>query len=300
MGITLSTLAGLVGTFMAATAGAEEPAPAKVKASKTGRVAIHGVDYYYEIYGKGEPLLLLHGGLMSLEMFSPVLPAFTKNRQVIAVDLEGHARTPLGDRPYKLETQGDDLAELVQQLGHEKVDVIGYSLGGGVALRMAIQKPERVRRVVLVSVPYADDSFYPEIKAQQAHVNAAAAPMMKETPMYELYTALAPKPEEFPKLLDTLGNYMKQKFDWSAEVKALKVPVLLVYGDSDMFRPEHQIKFYQLLGGGLKDGGWQRENMSHNRLAILPDVTHYDIFDSPQLVPTVALPFLNSEIETKS
>jgi pimeloyl-ACP methyl ester carboxylesterase/dihydrofolate reductase len=282
------------------TGDAEKPAPAKVKASKTGRVAIHGVDYYYETYGKGEPLLLLHGGFMSIEMFSPVLPAFTKNRQVIAVDLEGHARTALGDRPYKLETQGDDMAELVKQLGHDKVDVIGFSLGGTIALRMAIQKPERVRRLVLVSVPYSDESFYPEIKAQQVHVNAAAAPMMKETPMYELYAALAPKPEEFPKLLDRLGNYMLQKFDWSAEVKALKVPVMLVYGDSDMFRPEHQIKFYQLLGGGLQDGGWGRENMSQNRLAILPGVTHYDIFDSPQLVPTMSLPFLNGETEAKS
>jgi pimeloyl-ACP methyl ester carboxylesterase len=300
MSITLTTLAGLVGTLIAATGDAVEPAPAKVKASKTSRVAINGVDYYYEIYGKGEPLLLLHGGLMSLDMFSPVLPAFIKHRQVIAVDLEGHARTPLGDRPYKFETQGDDMAELVKQLGHEKVDVVGYSLGGSVALRMAIQKPERVRRVVLVSVPYADDGFYAEIKAQQVHVNAAAAPMMKETPMYQLYTALAPKPEEFPKLLDTLGNYMKQKFDWSAEVKALKLPVMLVYGDSDMLRPEHQIKFYQLLGGGLQDGGWQRENMSHNRLAILPGVTHYDSFDSPELVPTVALPFLNEKTEAKS
>jgi pimeloyl-ACP methyl ester carboxylesterase len=188
MGITLSTLTGLVATLMAAAGDALESAPAtaKVKASKTGRLAINGVDYYYEIYGKGEPLLLLHGGLMSLDMFGPVLPVLTKNRQVIAVDLEGHARTALGDRPYKLETQGDDMAELVKQLGHEKLDVIGYSLGGGVALRMAIQQPQRVRRVVLVSVPYADDAAYPEIKAQQAYVNAAAAPMMMDTPMQDV------------------------------------------------------------------------------------------------------------------
>jgi pimeloyl-ACP methyl ester carboxylesterase len=152
---------------------------------------------------------------------------------------------------------------------------------------------------VLVSVPYADDAVYPEIKAQQAHVNAAAAPMMMDTPMYKTYAVLAPKPEEFPKLLDTLGNSMKQKYDWSAEVKALKGPVMLVYGDSDMLRPEHAIKFYQLLGGGLQDAGWQRENMSHNRLAILPDATHYDIFDSPQVALTV-LPFLSDKPEAQA
>lgn len=298
MGTTHSKLAGPEAALMAPADDAQQQAPgtAKVKASKTGRLAINGVDYYYEIYGKGEPLLLLHGGLMSLEMFGPVLPVLTHNRQVIAVDLEGHARTALGHRPYKLESQGDDMAELVKQLGHEKVDVVGYSLGGSVALRMAIQRPERVRRAVLVSVPFADDAVYPEIKAQQAYVNAAAAPMMMDTPMYKTYAALAPKPEEFPKLLDALGKCLNQKYDWSAEVKALKVPVMLVYGDSDMIRPEHAIKFYQLLGGGLRDGGWQRENMSQHRLAILPDATHYDIFDSSQVTLTL-LQFLTDKPE---
>lgn len=266
--------------------------PAKVEASKSGRLAINGVNYYYEVYGKGEPLLLLHGGLMSLDMFGPVLPAMAEHHRVIAVDLEGHARTALGDRPYKLESQGDDMAELVKQLGHEQVDVLGFSLGGSVALQMAIQRPQSVRRLVLVSVPFADDAVYPDIKAQQAYVNAAAAPMMKETPMYQTYAALAPKPEEFPKLLDTLGHFMQQKYDWSAEVKGLKMPVMLVYGDSDMIRPEHAIKFYQLLGGGLRDAGWQRETMSSNRLAIIPDATHYDILDTARIAATV-LPFLN-------
>lgn len=264
--------------------------------AKTGRVAINGVNYYYELHGKGEPLLVLHGGLMSIENLGPVLPALAQHRLVIAVDLEGHAHTPLGDRPYKLETQGDDMAELVKQLGHPQVDVLGYSLGGGIALRMAIQKPQSVRRLALVSVPYSDDAFYPEIKAQQAYVNADAVPMMKDTPMYKTYLANAPKPEDFPKLLDTVGNYMKQKYEWSAEVKAIQVPVMLVYGDSDMFQPEHAIKFYQLLGGGLKDAGWQRENMSKHRLAIIPDATHYDVTDSPLFVPTL-LPFLAGKTE---
>jgi pimeloyl-ACP methyl ester carboxylesterase len=122
---------------------------------------------------------------------------------------------------------------------------------------------------------------------------------MKETPMYISYKTVAPKPEEFPRLLDRMGEYMRNPFDWSEDVKKLQMPVMLVFGDADMYRPEHVVSFYKLLGGGLEDAGWMREHMSENRLAILPNVTHYDMFLSPQLVPTV-LPFLNGETRAPS
>ena len=117
--------------------------------------------------------------------------------------------------------------------------------------------------------------------------------------MYKSYAAIAPDPEEFPKLLDRMGELMRKSYDWSADVKKLTMPVMLVFGDSDMFRPEHIVQFYQLLGGGLKDAGWMRENMSRNRLAILPDLTHYEIFLAPELARTV-LPFLNGKSGSKS
>jgi pimeloyl-ACP methyl ester carboxylesterase len=164
---------------------------------------------------------------------------------------------------------------------------------------MALQNPERVRRVVVVSAPFSSDGFYPGIKEQQVQVGAAMMPMMKETPMYKSYAAVAPKVDDFPRLLDTLGSYMREKYDWSAEIPNLKMPVMLVYGDSDMVPPEHVVKFYQLLGGGLRDAGWQRETMAKNRLAILPDLTHYDIFASPRLVPAV-LPFLDGKSDAKA
>ncbi len=269
------------------------------QAEKNGRLAINGVDYYYEIHGKGEPLLLLHGGLGSIDMFGPALEKLAESREVIAVDLQGHGRTPLGDRPFKLESMGDDMAALVAKLGRKQVDVLGYSMGGGVAFRMAAQHPQSVRRLAKVSTPFSDDGFYPGIRAQQNGLTGAAAPMMKETPMYVSYVAQAPKPEDFPRLLDTLGDYMRGHYDWSADVAKLTMPVMLVYGDSDMFRPEHEIKFYQLLGGGLQDAGWQRETMSKNRLAIVPDATHYDIFTSPRLIPTV-MPFLDGKSDARS
>jgi pimeloyl-ACP methyl ester carboxylesterase len=266
--------------------------------AKSGRETIDGIPYYYEIHGKGEPLLLLHGGLGSIGMFGPTLSKLAETRKVIAVDLQGHGRTPLGARPFRLESIGDDMAVLVKRLGHDRVDVLGYSLGGGIALRMGLQKPERVRRLAIVSTAFSDEGYYPGIKAQQVTLTADTAPMMKDTPMFKSYAAVAPKVEDFPRLLGTLGDLMRQKYDWSAEVTQLKVPVMLVYGDSDMFRPEHIVKFYQLLGGGLQDAGWQRETMAKNRLAILPDLTHYDIFASPRLAPAV-LPFLDGKSDAR-
>jgi pimeloyl-ACP methyl ester carboxylesterase len=266
---------------------------------KSGHLPVNGVSYYYEVHGAGEPLLLLHGGLGSIDMFRPALPQLAEGRKVIAVDLHGHGRTGLGGRKIDLVDMGNDMAEIVRKLGHDKVDVLGYSLGGGVGFRFAVQHPQKVRRLAIVSAGFAQSGFYPEMLPQQAAVGAAMAEQMKGTPMYESYQAVAPKPEEFPKLLDQMGAWMRQPYDWSADVRKLTMPVMLVYGDSDMYRPEHIVEFYQMLGGGLKDAGWMREHMSRNRLAILPDLTHYDIFLSPELPRTVR-PFLDGKSGAKS
>jgi pimeloyl-ACP methyl ester carboxylesterase len=274
-----------------ATIIANPPASAQ-EAVKSGYAEINGLKYYYEITGKGEPMLVLHGGLGSIHMFGMALPALAEHRQIIAVDLHGHGRTQLGERDISYVDQGADMAALVKQLGYSQVDVMGYSFGGGVAFQFAVQHPAMVRRLVLVSTPFAQDGFFPEMLPQQAQVGAAMAPMMKNTPMYKTYLEVAPKPDEFTKLLDQMGALMRKPYDWSADVAKLTMPVMLVYGDSDMIRPEHIVKFYQLLGGGLRDAGWMREHMSKNRLAILPDVSHYEMAVSVQLPQTV-LQFVN-------
>ena len=265
---------------------------AKPTPTKKGHVLANGVNYYYEIHGRGEPLLLLHGGLGSIDMFAPILPAFAKERQVIAVDLHGHGRTALGERPISLIDIGNDLAIVLEQLGYEKVDVLGYSFGGGAAFRLAVQHPTLIRRLAVASAPFARDGFFPEMLPLQAQVGAAMAESMKQTPMYISYAAVAPRPQDFPRLLDRMGELMRTPYDWSEDVKKLQMPVMLIYGDADMIRPEHIVRSYQLLGGGLKDAGWMREHMSKNRLAILPNLTHYEVFMSP-LLPAVALPFLS-------
>lgn len=308
----LGTLATFVAVIAAAIAGpgiakAQETSttnsaaaqPSRLAPVKSGRVAANGIDYYYEIHGQGEPLLLLHGGLGSIDMFGPVLPIFANARQIIAVDLHGHGRTPLGNRKISLIDIGNDLAILLEELGYSQVDVVGYSFGGGAAFRLAAQHPQRVRRLVIASAGFAQDGFHPEMLPMQAQVGAAMAEQMKPTPMYQSYVAVAPQPEDFPKLLDAMGELMRTPYDWSDDVRKLTMPVMLVYGDADMYRPEHIVEFYKLLGGGLKDAGWQREHISKNRLAILPDLTHYDIFLAPEFATTV-LPFVNGHSRAQS
>jgi pimeloyl-ACP methyl ester carboxylesterase len=281
-----------------ALAATFNPASAQ-PAAKSGYVKSNGIRYYYEIHGKGEPLLLLHGGLGSSGMFAPILPALSEHRQVIAIDLHGHGRTELGSRKISLIDIGNDVATVLRELGHPQVDVLGYSFGGGVAFRLAVQHPTLVRRLAIVSAGFSDKGFFDDIRAQQHGLTAEAFPMMKETPMYQGYAAVAPKPEDFPRLLQAMGDLMREPYDFSADVKKLKGPTMIVFGDADMYKPEHIVEFYKLLGGGLRDAGWGRENMSPNRLAIIPDQTHYDIFFSKKLVDTT-LPFLDGVSSAKS
>ena len=287
----IAYLAAAIAVAVPPTARAQE---FSLEPDSSGYIAANGVNYWFEVHGKGEPLVLLHGGMLSTQTFGPVLAKLAEHRRVIGIDLQGHGRTALGDRKVVPADIGRDLGIVIQKLGLRQVDAMGYSLGGMVALQFAIQNPTLVRKLVVVSAPYARTGWYAEMLPQQAAVKAEMADQMKETPMYKNYAAIAPRPQDFPRFLDAMGELMRTDYDWSAKIKQLQMPVMLVYGDADMVRPEHMVEFYHLLGGGLRDAGWQRENMSKNRLAIIPDRTHYDIGDSLILAETV-LPFLNGQ-----
>src|SRR6202171_5923178 len=226
------------------------------RAKGTGQYAeVNGINLYYEIYGSGRPLILLHGGLGSGEMFGPVLPLLAERHQVVAVDLQGHGRTADIDRPIDVRLMAGDIAALIDHLRLDMPDLVGYSLGGGVALQTAAQYPAKIRRLVMVSANLRPDAIYAEMRAQQGQVNAAAAEFMKETPMYQLYQRVAPRPEDFPRLLTKIGESMSKDYDFAEDVRGLQMPTLVVAADADMAPPSHYIEGFKLLGAGLRDGG---------------------------------------------
>ena len=209
-------------------------------------------------------------------------------------DLQGHGRTADIDRPIDVRLMADDIAALIDHLGLDKPDVVGYSLGGGVAFFTASKYPEKVRRLVMASANIRRDAIPAEMLAQQGQVNAAAAEFLKDTPMYQFYSSVAPRPEDFPRLLDKIGRSMAKDFDFSEELRGLAVPTLIVAADADMAPPSHYVETFKLLDGGLRDGGWMGEGRPKggHALAILPGLTHYNLGISP-LFAAVILDFLD-------
>ncbi len=266
------------------------------EAKGTGHYAdVNGINLYYEIHGSGRPLILLHGGLGSGEMFGPVIQKLAANHQVIAVDLQGHGRTADIDRPLDVRLMADDIAALIDHLGIDKPDIVGYSLGGGVAFFTAVRHPDKVGKLVMAAAHIRRDAIPAEMLAQQGQVSAAAAEFMKDTPMYELYQRVAPRPQDFPRLLDKVGQSMAKDFDFTEEVRGLQVPTLIVAADADMAPPSHYVEMFKLLDGGLRDGGWMGEGRPKggHALAILPGLTHYNLAASP-LFAEATLAFLDA------
>ena len=210
-------------------------------ASGTGEYAdLNGVHLYFERHGTGRPVVLLHGGLGSGEMFGPALQVLAAGHEVILPDLQAHGRTADVDRPIDPRLMAGDIAALIEHLGLDHPDVVGYSLGGGVAFWTAVDHPELIRRMVMISTNVTRRAIYPEMLAQQAQVGSAAVPFLVETPMYQTYQRVAPRPDDFGPLLDKMGASMAQDFDFSDEVRGLQVPTMFVAADADMFPPDRK------------------------------------------------------------
>jgi pimeloyl-ACP methyl ester carboxylesterase len=225
---------------------------------------------YHEIHSEGPPLVLLHGAYMTIEQMEPLLSGLAATRQVIAVEQQGHGRTADVDRPITYEQMADDTAELVRRLGHDEADVLGYSMGGGVALQLAIRHPEIVRRLVVASATFRSDGMPAEALAMFPSISPE---MFAGSPIEEAYRKTAPNPDAFPTLVAKLKQLDTTSFAWPDKaVAGISAPTLIVLGDSDGVRLEHAVEFFKLRGGGVMG---DLSGMPESQLAVLPGTSHF-------------------------
>jgi pimeloyl-ACP methyl ester carboxylesterase len=266
-----------------------------VQAPGAGNYAeVNGLRIYYEIHGTGEPLILLHGAYMTIDAMGEVVPELAKTRQVIAVELQGHGRTADIDRPLSYEQMADDVAALVDHIGIEDADIFGYSMGGGVALQVAIRHPDVVRKLVVASVSYTSDGMHPELLAMFPTITPE---VFAGSPIEEAYLRIAPNPEDFPTLVAKLKRLDMEPYAWPPEdIQGISAPTLLIIGDSDVIRLEHAVELFQLLGGGVPG---DLTGLPKSQLAVLPGTTHFvppgsAVLDRADWLLAIIPPFLDA------
>lgn len=255
----------------------------QASADGKGRYAwVNGGRLYYETHGTGQPLILLHGGLATGEStFGAMIPELAKTRQVIAVDLQAHGHTPDFDRPLSYEAMADDVAALITHLRLDKADVLGYSLGGGVVLQMAARTPDLVGKLAVVSAPFRSDGWVPETRAGMAAMNPDA---LREGPLYQLYSAVAPDPAGWNGLVTKTRQLLTKDYDWTAELAKVKAPTLVLTAESDALYPAHAADMVARLNAGK----------AASRLEIVPGTTHYDIMYRADLLLPLIGPFFET------
>jgi pimeloyl-ACP methyl ester carboxylesterase len=250
-----------------------------------GRYAsVNGIDLYYERHGAGAPLILLHGGLGTIDaIFGRLLPALAARCEVIAVELQGHGHTADNGREMTYQAMADDIAALIAELGLGRADVAGYSVGGGVTLQLGLRHPGSVRKLVVISAPHATEGWFPEVLAGTAAMDPAAVPPRHRP---DAISSPSSRPGDWPLLVHNVARLMASKYDWSAEITArMKAPLLVINGDADSVRPSHAVALYELLGGGRTDGFATGHGAS--QLLIVPQANHLEILDRTALPPAI-------------
>ena len=256
-----------------------------------GYAPVNGLEMYYEIHGTGEPLVLLHGAFSAIgTSFGELLPSLAERRQVIAFEMQAHGRTADIDRPLSIEQMADDTAAALQHLGIEEADIFGYSMGGSVALHLAIHYPDVVRKLVLASVTYNLDGVHPGLMDGLAEMKPE---MMFGSPWHEEYTRIAPNPDDFATLFAKKTQMDRNLKDVPAEViESIEAPTLLIIGDSDLVRPEHAVEMFRLLGGGVF--GDTPAGLPNSQLAVLPGTSHVTVVSRADLLLSIIPPFLDA------
>ena len=242
-----------------------------MNATRGDYAEVNGLRMYYETLGTGRPLVVLHGAYMTVDGMGGLVTNFAESRRVIAVELQGHGRTAdVADRPITYEGMADDVAAMLRHLGIDEADAFGYSMGGGVALQLAIRHPGSVRRLVVVSASYTSDGMQPELHEM---VPSITPEMFAGSPMESAYRELAPNPEDFPVLVEKLKELDMTPFDWGAEnIQGIGAPTMIVVGDSDAVSLEHAVEMFRLLGGGAMG---DLSGLPDSQLVVLPGTAHF-------------------------
>jgi pimeloyl-ACP methyl ester carboxylesterase len=259
---------------------------------ESGTVTVNGLEMYYEVHGQGEPLVVVHGGLQNIELMADFVADLAQLRQVIAVELEGHGHTPLRGGPLSYEQLADDVAALVAELGLAEVDLLGYSLGGGVAWQVAIRHPQLVRRMVVISAPVKTEGWAIEMRETTGGFNPEVAQAYMEFPIYTSYAAAAPRPEDWPEFVTRVGTLVSSReeaYDWTAEVQGLSMPILIIVSDADSVLLGPALELFQLLGGGVIG---DFAELPPVQLGIIPGTPHAAVLSRTDVLLPMLAPFL--------
>jgi pimeloyl-ACP methyl ester carboxylesterase len=280
---------GLIAIAVAIGTSVASLATASAQNDRSGFASVNELEMYYEIRGTGRPLVLLHGALMTIEQFGDVLPSLAKTRQVIAVEQQAHGRTADIDRPFSYEQMADDTVALLQQIGIEDADIFGYSMGGGIALQIAMEHPELVRKLVVAAAAYSNEGVYPEVLDGIENLKPED---MAGSPWQAAYAGVAPNPENWPTLLAKVQGLDREFEGWPSEaISSIEAPSLIIVGDADIVRPEHAVEMLRLLGGGVP-GDFQ--GLPRSQLAVLPGTTHVTLVERADWLTSMITAFLDA------
>lgn len=266
-------------------------APAAAQDKPQGsRVEVNGMQMYYEVSGKGDPLVVLHGAYMNIETMGAIIPKLAETHTVYAIEFQGHGRTTDIDRPITYPNLADDVAAFMDKVGLKQADVFGYSMGAAAGLQLAIRHPDKVKKLAAASVAYDSKGWQPAFLAFIPQMNVD---MFVNMPFAAEYKKLAADPNGFPKLVEKLIQLEKEPMAWEADVTALKTPVLIISGDADVATLEHSVAMFRLLGGGgMGDMG---QPLPASRLAIMPATSHTAVINQVDMLAGFVEPFLKGE-----
>lgn len=265
-----------------------------IKPAESGYADVNGLQLYYEVYGTGKPIVLLHGSYMTIPLnWSHIIPLLAKDRKVIVTEMQGHGRTADISREVSFEGMADDVSGLLKYLKIDSADVLGYSMGGGIAFQVAVRHPEQVRRLVILSSAYAYDGWWPDVTANFAKHSAE---MFKGTLLQKQYDSLASDPAHFPEFVNKVKAINLQPYDWSEDVKNIQAPIFMAIGDADGVRYEHALELFRAKGGG-KIGEFH--GMPQSRLAILPGTSHIGMMERTDWLIPMITDFLDSKLNAK-